>query len=81
MKEDMFETIASATKPCVLYGVVGSTTKDWEVLKDGETWTNGLSSEQECLDEIKDSKARGNDGKWSYREFVSTLSVGKIVEL
>ncbi len=68
-------------KQCTLQNVVGSTTKDWEVLKDNEAWTNGLSSEQECIDEIKDSKARGNNGKWSYREFVSTLSVGKIVEL
>ena len=67
-------------KQCTLQNVVGSTTKDWEVLLDGEAFTNGLHSEQECLNEIEGAQGKYK-GKWSYREFVQTLSVGKVVEM
>lgn len=82
MKEDMFKTIADATKPCVLYGVIGSTTTyEWEVLLDGECFTNGLRTENDCLTEIEYGKSNGHKGIWSYREIVKTYSIGKSVTL
>ena len=66
---------------CTLQNVVSSTTKEWEVLKDGKEWTNGLHTESECLEEIKRSEVDGHIGKWSYREFINTVSVRKVVEI
>ena len=64
-----------------LHNVVSTETIDWEVLKDGEVWTNGIKSEQECFEEIEYSKSNGANGKWSYREYIVTTSIGKTVEL
>ena len=68
-------------KTITLHNVVSTENKDWEVLKDGEVWTDGIKSEQECLDEIEYSKLNGANGKWSYREYIVTVSIGKTVEL
>lgn len=65
----------------ILRNVVSTETRDWEILKDGEVWTNGIKSEQKCFEEIEYSKSNGNNGKWSYREYIVTISIGKTVEL
>lgn len=68
-------------KTITLQNVISTKTEEWEVLKDGVVWTNGIKSEQECLEEIEYLKAIGNVGKWSYREYIVTTSIGKTVEL
>lgn len=68
-------------KTTTLRNVVSTETLEWEVLKDGETWTNGIKSEQACFEEIEYSKSIGANGKWSYREYIVTTSIGKTVEL
>ena len=72
--------IIMKTKTVTLQNVISTETSEWEVLKDGEVWTNGIKSEQECLEEIEYSKSNGANGKWSYREYLATISIGKTVE-
>jgi hypothetical protein len=72
----------NTNKPYTIYGVIGSTeTDEWEVLLDGDCFTNGLRNEDDCLAEIKYGKSKGHEGIWSYREIVKTYSVGKSVTL
>lgn len=65
----------------ILRNVVSTKSEEWEILKDGEVWTNGIKSEQKCFEEIAYLKANGVNGKWSYREYLTTISIGKTVEL
>ena len=68
------------TKTVTLKNVISTETSEWEVLKDGEVWTNMVKSEQNCLEEIEFSKSIGVIGKWSYREYLTTISIGRTVE-
>lgn len=61
--------------------IIESYTKEWEVLLNGKLFTNGLKDETACLREIYHARMNGYSGRWSYRELIINISIGKTFKL
>jgi len=55
--------------------------KDWEVLKNGAVWDNGIESESECIYYINNEKKTDKDGKFSYRPVISIMVTGNEINI